>query len=259
MKVLMIGCGKMGSALLQRWQNTVDAQFTVVDPKAYDLPSWVDHVRTADALKGETFDALIIAIKPQLICEVAAAYTSLRARDGVVISIAAGASLKSLSQAFETDKVIRLMPNLPVVVGSGVTGLFASDGATAEHRFFAEGLAATTGYALWLQSEDQLDRITAVAGSGPGYVFEIARVYIEAAEQLGFEPQEARTIVLHTILGSIDMALASNASLSDLRDSVMSKRGTTEAGIDALTRDGLLGQLVQDATRAAYDRAIELR
>lgn len=259
MRVLMIGCGKMGSALIHGWLNSVDAEFAVCDPYAQDLPAGVDHVRTVSALKGRQFDVFVVAVKPQVVEDIASAYSDLLAPDGMVISIAAGASIESLKEAFDTQRVIRFMPNLPVVVGSGVIGLYASQETTVAQCAFAESLAVRTGYTLWLKSEDQIDRITAVAGSGPGYVFEIARVYVEAACELGFSPEEARTIVLHTILGSIDLALGSPLSLKDLRNSVMSERGTTEAGIDALSRDGLLRELVQDATRAAYDRAIELR
>ena len=260
MRVLMIGCGKMGSALLKRWSDTVDADFTVVDRKLQDPLPGTSLVRSHQELEGAGhFDVLVVAVKPQGVSEVAPHYSGFLRKGGVLVSIAAGLSAARLEDLFHCPRVIRLMPNLPVEVGAGVSGLFATPACDEDQRLFVEGLASATGYALWLGSEDKIDRVTAVAGSGPGYVFEIARVYVEAARALGFAEAEARTIVLQTILGSVELALRTDTPLSELRNNVMSRRGTTEAGIEALTRDGLLQQLVADATQAAYARAVELR
>ena len=107
--------------------------------------------------------------------------------------------------------------------------------------------------------EDALDRVTAVAGSGPGYVFEIARSYVEAAVEAGFTEDEATSMVLGTMQGTIAMAQQSDLSLEDLRNSVTSKNGTTEAGLNALNGQGKLSTLMSDTVQAAYRRAVELR
>ena len=154
---------------------------------------------------------------------------------------------------------IRIMPNLPAQIGRGVSGLYADPPCSPAHRDLADRLAKATGSAIWLDTEDEIDRITAVAGSGTGYVFEIARAYVAAAERLGFAPDTARTLVIETLAGAVEMAARSETSLEDLRNSVMSKKGTTEAGIHALRRGGLLEQLLVETTEAAYARACELR
>ena len=107
--------------------------------------------------------------------------------------------------------------------------------------------------------EDELDRVTAVAGSGPGYAFEIARCWIEAAIKLGFSPETARELVLNTLGGSIELAMTSEQSAEALRNSVTSKNGTTEAGLKALTEDSKLEELFESTVKAAYQRAVELR
>lgn len=118
---------------------------------------------------------------------------------------------------------------------------------------------ARAGTVVWVNEEDKLDRVTAVAGSGPGYVFEIARTYIEAAKALGFTHEQARDLVLGTMQGAIEMALGSDDSVETLRNSVTSKNGTTQAGLEALNADGALTELMRRTTQAAYDRAVELR
>ena len=118
---------------------------------------------------------------------------------------------------------------------------------------------APTGELVWVSTEDELDRVTAVAGSGPGYAFEIARCWAEACESLGFSEQQARRLVLTTLAGSVDLALASDASLDELRDGVTSRKGTTQAGLSALNGGSQLGSLFGETVQAAYARAVELR
>ena len=115
------------------------------------------------------------------------------------------------------------------------------------------------GMTLWVDGEDKLDRLTAISGSGPGYVFEIARSYVAAAKALGFSSTEARQLVLGTMAGTIAMAESSDESLDALRTSVTSKAGTTAAGLDALNGDEGLSARMRATVEAAYQRAIELR
>jgi pyrroline-5-carboxylate reductase len=115
------------------------------------------------------------------------------------------------------------------------------------------------GTFVWVDSEDGLDRVTAIAGSGPGYVFELARTYVQAATALGFSEDQARSLVLGTLAGTIEMAQSSNRSLATLRDNVTSKNGTTEAGLKALNGDNALTDLMSAAVHAAYARATEMR
>ena len=259
MDILMIGCGKMGGAMLRRWLDASPARFTAVNRTPSAIPQGASHAPGPDALEGRHFDAIIIAVKPQQIADIVPAYLPFLAEDGCFISIAAGFSTASLKALLDDRPVIRIMPNLPACIGRGVNGLYADPACSAANRELAERLACATGSAIWLDSEDEIDRITAVAGSGTGYVFEIARSYVAAAERMGFAPDTARQLVLETLGGAVAMAADTGTPLDELRNSVMSKKGTTEAGIGALRRDGLLDQLLIETTQAAYDRACELR
>ncbi|WP_291842031.1 pyrroline-5-carboxylate reductase [Maricaulis sp.] len=259
MDILLIGCGKMGGAMLRRWIDAMPARFTTVNRSGRALPAGTEHVDGVDTLAGRRFDVIILAVKPQQIPDVLPAYASLLAEDGCHVSIAAGFSSASIAAIVGDRPVLRLMPNLPALIGRSVNGIYANSACSDRHRDIGDQLARATGTPVWLDSEDELDRLTAVAGSGPGYVFEIARSYIAAAEGLGFSNETARALVLETMGGAIEMAARSDEDVAELRNSVMSKKGTTEAGINALRRDGQLDALLTETVQAAYERAVELR
>ncbi len=259
MRILLIGCGKMGGAMLRRWLQSEVARFTVASPNGGSVPEGVTHRRSPAELGEQVFNMLIIAVKPQMIDAVLPAYMPHLAPDGCLVSIAAGYSSARITALVGDKPVIRLMPNLPAMIGRGVNGLFANAQCTPDHRDAVTALAKATGSAIWVEDEDQIDRITAVAGSGSGYVFEIARSYVAAAEALGFDTATARTLVLDTIAGAIEMARQSDQPLETLRDDVTSKNGTTQAGLAALMQSGRLNTLLENTTRAAYARAVELR
>lgn len=259
MKVLMVGCGNMGGALLSQWISCDGFDFTVADPFAEPAFDGVQYVKEPGDVAAGTADLLIVAIKPQLIGDVLPDYEDKLANGGTVCSIAAGASAKRLGDIFGTDAVIRIMPNMPSAIGKGVSGLYAASGVSDTSKTAVDTLMTAAGEAVWVETEDYLDRVTAIAGSGPGYVFEIARVYVEAAEALGFTNEQARKLVLGTMIGASEMAFQKGDPLEDLRNAVTSKNGTTEAGLNQLRRDGLLAGLLKDTTQAAYNRAVELR
>ena len=249
----------MGSALLSQWVDGPEA-ITVVDPAGNAVPGGVTLVADRADVSGQRFDLIIAAVKPQLIDDVMADYTENLAPGGYVLSIAAGYSAARLSRLMGDAAVIRTMPNLPAAIGQGVSGICPGPNATGSHTSHAESFMRRAGSTITVDSEEKLDRVTAVAGSGPGYVFEIARAYAEAAMAQGFDEDEARDMVLGTIGGAIAMASEPSApSLEQLRNSVTSKGGTTAAGLDALNGDGGLSTRLHDTLQAAYERAVELR
>jgi pyrroline-5-carboxylate reductase len=255
----MIGCGNMGGALLARWALNDALSLTIVDPAGPQAPAGVAVETSPDALTPGSFDALIVAVKPQLIDAAIPPASSLLKSGGVALSIAAGTSAARISEAAGGAPAMRLMPNMPARIGQGVSGLYADPACSAEHRALADTLGQAVGTALWLENEDQIDRITAAAGSGPGYVFEFARTYQSAAEQLGFDAAQARALALQTIAGCMALAEDTGQSFEALRDSIMSKGGTTAAGVAALNADGELDTRLTAALTAAYTRACELR
>lgn len=256
----------MGAALLAQWRNAeadcaVAHDFWVIDPASSNVigDERTRFVTAPPEVAACQFDLIIVAVKPQLIEAVLPAYVERLTKDGFVASIAAGFSMARVRSIIGDVAVIRIMPNLPAAIGAGVSGLCAHESATKAQRDVIESLMGLAGITQWVDDEDQLDRFTAVAGSGPGYVFEMACCYVEAAETLGFSAAEARVLVLGTLAGSIAMAQADTASLAELRNSVTSKNGTTEAALNALNGDGGLSSRIGDAIHAAYHRAVALR
>ncbi len=258
-RIVMIGCGNMGGALLARWARLDGFEFTVVDPAGPDVPDGVALKDSADALDAETFHALIVAVKPQLIDKAIPPASKLLEKGGVAISIAAGTSAATVSRAADGAPAIRLMPNMPARIGQGVAGLYADRACSGEHKNLAARLGDAVGTAIWLADEDQVDRITAAAGSGPGYVFDFARAYQEAAQALGFDAGQARALTLQTIAGCMALAEDSGEPFEALRDSIMSKGGTTAAGVGVLNEGGELDTRMRAALGAAYARALDLR
>lgn len=249
----------MGGALLENWRQG-DENFTIVDPGLSQSAPGVRLVSDRKDLGDERFDVIVVAIKPQMIGDILPPYADQLAQGGYALSIAAGASLDRLGEALGGAPVIRVMPNLPAAVGKATSGVCPGNGVTAAQQDHAMELMQRAGTAVLVESEDKLDRVTAVAGSGPGYVFEIARAYVAAAEDLGFTPEQARTLVLGTLEGTVAMAQdQADRSLEDLRNSVTSKGGTTAAGLQALNGDDALSRLMAATVTAAYDRAVELR
>lgn len=259
MKILLIGCGKMGGAMLRQWVRHGAHSFTVADPMASDLPDGVAHVSKATDLPAKDFDVVLIAIKPQMIADVLPEYIHALKDDGIFVSIAAGTSVASIAKVLGDAAIIRVMPNMAALVGMGVSGLYANDRCTPEQTREIAALIDQTGTCISLSSEDQIDRLTAVSGSGPGYVFEILRSNVAAAEALGFDHDTARRLVFDTVSGTVEAARQSDLSLEELRNSVTSKNGTTQAGLAELMRDGALDGLFHSTLQAAYARAGELK
>ena len=249
----------MGSALLSEWVEGPEA-ITVVDPAGSEVPDGVTLVTDRAAIADQRFDLVIAAVKPQLIDDILADYTDHLAPGGYVLSIAAGYSAGRLSQLMGDAPVIRTMPNLPAAIGRGVSGICPGPHATSDHVAHAEAFMRRAGATITVDSEEKLDRVTAVAGSGPGYVFELARAYVAAAEGIGFSHEQARALVLGTLEGTIAMAIDQDGqTLEELRNSVTSKGGTTAAGLDALNGDGAVSRKFEQTLEAAYKRAVELR
>ncbi|QIT54177.1 pyrroline-5-carboxylate reductase [Aquisalimonas sp. 2447] len=210
-----------------------------------------------DAAQGA--DAVVLAVKPQVIRDVAAEIGQ-HARDNgaVIISIAAGIREKDLSRWLGDGlPVVRTMPNTPSLVQTGATALYANPQVSADQRSLAESLMRAVGLTCWLDDEALMDAVTAVSGSGPAYFFLLMELMEDAGERLGLPRQTARLLTLQTAMGAAKMALESDDDARTLRQRVTSPGGTTEQAIKAL-EDGGMGDLVDRALHAAADRAGEL-
>ena len=259
MHALMIGCGNMGASLLSRWVDVPGMSYSAVDPMATFPDSRVEMFKSADDIQGGPFDLLIIAVKPQMIADVIPDYLKFLTPNAPAFSIAAGVSCQRLESIVGARSVIRVMPNMPASVGKGVSGLLFNDKTPDDVKETARTMMRATGSVVEVETEDGLDRFTAIAGSGPGFVFEMARAFMEAAKELGFDDGESRKLVLDTIAGTIEMASQSGKDLAELRNAVTSKAGATEAGLKQLNGNGELSRLMLATTQAAYKRTVELR
>lgn len=261
MSLLIVGYGKMGGALINRWASDTDQSITVVDPfaKVESVPLNVRMCKSIEEISEQSFDGLILAIKPQVIPELLPNYLPHLVEGGCLLSIAAGFSIASLEKIAGRIAMIRMMPNLPAEIGKGVTAFYGNEHASQNHISLATTLTEVTGYSLQVSEEEELDKVTAVAGSGTGYGFEIIRCWIEAAIQLGLSPEVARELALATIEGSVELAKHKPDSLEDLRESVTSPQGTTAAGLAVLRENDAMEKLMKGTVNAAMQRAIELR
>lgn len=204
-------------------------------------------------------DVLVLAVKPQQMATVARALApAMQGRRAIVISIAAGIRLAQLEAWLGHGvAIVRAMPNTPALVGSGAAGLYANTQVDAAGRQLAHDILASVGVALWLETEDQLDAVTALSGSGPAYFFLMMEALERAGVELGLAPSTARALTLATALGAARMATASDDDPATLRTRVTSPGGTTEAALKLLQRAGY-ADLVARALKAAAERAREL-
>jgi pyrroline-5-carboxylate reductase len=259
--VALIGAGSMGGALLRGWLSK-----RVVDPKSSAIfePSPGDAVLATGlsinpAADKVPFDAIVVAVKPQAAIDILPAY-AIAARRTLVVSVMAGKSLASIGALLPgASRIVRAMPNLPAAVGAAATALYAPEGVGAGDRMIAERLMGAVGETVWVDSEAAIDAATAVSGSGPAYFFLLGEALEEAALDVGFAPDAARTLARATLAGAGAYAEKDSRSLAELRRAVTSPGGTTEAALRVLDgEDKAIRKLIKEAVRAATKRAGEM-
>src|SRR6185437_9060131 len=183
---------------------------------------------------------------------------SLARKKPVVLSVAAGIRASALERSCGSGiPVVRAMPNRPAFVGAGVTGLYAPEHVGASHRAAAEQVMQAVGEVVWVPSEEAIDVVTALSGSGPAYFFLLAELMAQAATDLGLEPQAARRLAVATLHGAGLLAHSSDGDLARLRAEVTSKGGTTEAAVRTMEAADLRG-IISRALEAATRRSREL-
>jgi len=265
----LIGAGNMGGALLSGWlsdrgSKALKAQeILVIDPapgqaaeKALKLGVKFSAKLTKGAASG--LKMCLLAIKPQSFAQVGPELADALPKDTLVVSIMAGISLHGLTEVFGERPVIRAMPNLPAAYRAGITGYVCGEGVTQAHRDIAEPRLRASGKVVMVDTEREIDMVTAISGSGPGYVFYLAEILAAAGENLGLKPELARQLARQTVIGSGTVLARSSETAADLRKSVTSPGGTTEAALDVLmARDGL-PKLMGDAVKAAYKKSQDL-
>lgn len=206
----------------------------------------------ADAPHAE---ALVLAVKPQMLGDVAPAYRAA-AKGAVTVSIAAGTTLGRLGAWLgEGAAIVRAMPNLPASIGQGISVATGNDHVTPKQRKLAERLLSAGGAVLWSAHEADLDAVTAVSGSGPAYLFLLAECLEEAAIAEGLSADMARVLARETVIGAAALLARSDAAPSFLRESVTSPGGTTAAALSVLMGKGGLSPLLKRAVAKATKRS----
>lgn len=263
--ILLLGCGHMGQAMLKGWlADALNAEIMVVDPKADQLAAQYsgNHIRfynNPNDLPGRA-DWLVLAIKPQKFAEILPLYKDRLNSGAGVLSVAAGVRIDKITQLLQNPDlpVVRAMPNLPAMIGQGVTVAFANTLVGAERKQSAQELLQSLGELIWSDREDVMNAVTALSGSGPAYVFALCEAMAAAGVKQGLNPNMALQLARHTIIGSAAMLQISPLPPSALRAQVTSKGGTTEAALDILLQDGGLNDLFARAIENAANRAKKL-
>ncbi|MEM8951440.1 MAG: pyrroline-5-carboxylate reductase [Pseudomonadota bacterium] len=264
--LLLVGSGKMGTALLSGWldHGLGREDVLVVEPAAAGQEAvsalGVDVVAGVDDIAdNRAFRAVIFAVKPQMMADVLPAYRDIVARDALVISIAAGTAITRFETMFgPATPVVRAMPNTPAAIGKGATALFANPLASDRQRDLAEALMAAVGEVHWLENEEQMHAITAMSGGGPAYVFLMIETLAQAGIAAGLPEALAWPMARATVIGSGALAAASDEPASVLRKNVTSPGGTTQAALEVLMADGGIQPLFDRAIEAGAERSRQL-
>lgn len=262
--IAIIGTGYMGTALISGLiaNQYPSAKIIACDP----TPSKLEHLQQQFLIittcnnksAVEQADVVLLAVKPQIIAEVASDLASVIRANHLVISIAAGITEKSLEQWLgKSVSIVRCMPNTPALLCSSATALHANSYTSPAQRQIAESILSTVGITLWLEAETQIDAVTALSGSGPAYFFLLMEAMQKAAQDIGLPENIARQLTLQTALGTSRLAMESQTDVNQLRRQVTSPGGTTEAALQVLENANFHG-LITKAIKAAQKRSKEL-
>lgn len=205
-------------------------------------------------------DIVVLAVKPQILKRVAIEIAELiQEKKPLIISIAVGVDLNSLEQYLSSKAlaIVRCMPNTPALIGCGTTGLFANQYCSDAQKNAAESIFRSVGIVVWLPTEEQIDVVAALSGSGPAYFFLFMEALEQAGVELGLSKENANLLTLQTALGSVRMAMESKNSMRELRRQVTSPGGTTERALEFL-KNSDFSDIVKNSLKAAKNRAEEL-
>lgn len=262
--LLLVGCGKMGSAMLAGWlAAAIVDRVVVVDPSG--APGAPQHpavsvVPAIDAVPaGFAADVVVLAVKPQVMDGVLAGCAGLVHPGTVFLSVAAGKTIASFARHLgDGAAVVRAMPNTPAAIGRGMTVAVANPLVPEERKSFCDALLRAVGQVAWIEDEALMDAVTAVSGSGPAYVFLLAEVLAAAGREAGLPADLAVQLARATVAGAGELLHRSDTPAGQLREAVTSPGGTTQAALSVLMADDGMQPLLTAAVAAAARRSREL-
>ncbi|GHA91022.1 pyrroline-5-carboxylate reductase [Algimonas arctica] len=261
---LIVGAGNMGGALLSGWlkSSLVNARnLAIIDPNpgieaVYAIERGAKHLADFDGIPRNT-KTILLAVKPQMFPQMRRQLAEALGEDVLIISIMAGISTQALKDAFPGADIVRAMPNTPAAIGKGVTAFTADPALKSEKVEAIKTLLGATGKVIRIETDEQINAVTAVSGSGPAYIFNLCEALAKAAQSIGLPPDVAAQLARETIIGASALLEASDQSPTELREAVTSPGGTTQAALDVLMADDGQGQLMRRAVVAALARARE--
>jgi pyrroline-5-carboxylate reductase len=263
--MVLVGAGKMGGAMLAGWLKSgiPAANIVVLDPSPPpEMQEMLKQngIQQNPAIASLTHvEALVVAVKPQIMDEVLSKISPLKASKPLILSIVAGKTIAAFEHHFGSDaSVIRTMPNTPAAIGRGITAMAPNKHVSPLQLQLARDLLAATGEVIEVEDEGQIDAVTAVSGSGPAYIFYLTECLAAAAEKAGLPPQIAVSLARATVAGSGELMRQSGLPADTLRKNVTSPNGTTYAALQVLMADDGLAPLMEKAVAAAANRSREL-
>lgn len=265
--VVLAGCGNMGFAMLKGWidgKALSALDVSVVEPNA-ELRNRAAGLGVHVAMSADELDPqftpslVVIAVKPQVMGAVLPAYAPMASRGTAFLSVAAGVGMKAYEAALgEKTAIVRCMPNTPAAIGKGMLVYFNNSHVSVSLESFVRALLGCSGLVAKIESENMMDAVTAVSGSGPAYVFHFIECLTQAGVEAGLPAQIAGQLAMQTIMGAGALAAESTDAPGRLRENVTSPNGTTQAALNVLMGGGALQKLVSEAVEAARKRSIEL-
>ena len=260
-RILLVGCGKMGSALLKGWlgRGTPADRVTVVEPMRPHVPEGVSvHTEAANLASDYLPSVVVFAVKPQSMDEVVPAYAPYAGRETVFLSIAAGKPIRYFAATLTGGAIVRAMPNTPAAVGRGITVLCANDRVSPGQKALCTQLMEAVGDVAWIDDEALMDAVTGLSGSGPAYVFHLVEAMAAAGVAAGLVPDLAMQLARATVAGSGELLAQSSDPAGVLRQNVTSPGGTTAAALEVLMGPDGLTRLMTEAIGRATERSREL-
>ena len=259
--LVLLGCGKMGSALLKGWlDNGIQPQSIFIDEP--NPSSWLLSLSgiNLNVCFPSDVAVCVLAVKPQIMELALPKIVKFRNSKTVFLSIAAGCNFKMFERTLgESSRIIRAMPNTPVAVNKGITVIVGNTFSTESDLILSESLMNSVGQTCRLDVETQMDAVTAISGSGPAYVFYLIEALAKAGERQGLSSNLAMKLARATIVGAGALLDNTLETPSELRKNVTSPGGTTQAGLEVLMSDKLgLISLIDKVVEAAANRGREL-
>jgi len=261
---LLVGAGKMGGAMLSGWmaEGVDPAAIVVCDPHLSDEMAsllkqhGIRHVSSAPEDLQPAI--LLMAVKPQLMDLVLPGLKAVIRPDTLVMSVAAGTPVAKFHEHFGAVPVCRCMPNTPAMVKRGITAVYPTAEVSERQKQDVTKLLSAVGKVVWLDTEDQIDLVTGVSGSGPAYVFFVAEALSEAGKAAGLPEELSHELAVATVSGAGELMHQSGQHPATLRENVTSPNGTTAAALDVLMHAEGLQPVMTEAVAAAVRRAKEL-